>query len=105
MKLKTHIERYKEYCKIHFSLRLPDSGIRPEIYEGVHTRVAQGNQQKNSVDVAEDMTKKLFSYFIYFTREHDLKSILKRTKTTQQIFSRKKGFPVKLFKHCIEEFS
>ena len=68
--------------------------------------MAEGNQEKHSVDVAENVTKNIAIFHLLFiTRERDLKSILKRIKTTQQIFSRKKGFPVKLFKHCIEEFS
>ena len=52
---------------------LPDSGIRPEIYEGIHTRVTEGNQEKHSVDVAENVTKNIAIFHLLFiTQERDL---------------------------------
>ena len=93
--------------KIYFALCLPDSGIRPEIYEGIHTRVAQGNQEKHSVDVAENVAKNIsiiFSHLLFITRERDLKSILKRIKTTQQIFSRKKAFLINYLNIALKNF-
>ena len=88
---------------------LPDSGIRPEIYEGIHTRVTEGNQEKHSVDVAENVTKNVTKnisifHLLFITPERDLKSILKRIKTMQQIFSRKKAFLLNYLNIALKNF-
>ena len=59
------------------------------------------------MDVAENVAKNIsiiFSHLLFITRERDLKSILKRIKTTQQIFSRKKAFLINYLNIALKNF-
>ena len=40
-----------------FQKTISDSSVSPEIYEWVHTGVTKGHQEKDRVDVAENVTK------------------------------------------------
>ena len=51
---------------LDFALCLPDSGVSPEIYEGVHAGVPQGHQEKHGVDVSKNVTKNIIFLFISY---------------------------------------
>ena len=51
---------------LDFALCLPDSGVSPEIYEGVHAGVPQGHQEKHGVDVSKNVTKNNISFHLLF---------------------------------------